>query len=305
MIATPPDTLAPSTDNESSSVKPAEKNYGRALDYISASRLGCWQQCRRKHYFRYIANIPSEPSSAMHLGKVVHSALQQWNLWRWEKKPYTREELQSTFLTEWETELRNHPIAWKNETEQETLRNKAWDLVTAYLDANIIDDDENIAGVEVRLEAKVDDELPPIIGIVDLVREGGRIVDYKTAAKSPTQNSIAHTHGTQLGIYAMLYRHCTGAKEGGIELHHLVKTKTPKIVVSEIPPLADREIENVIELMHRYVDAVKSEDFTASPSFLCAGCEHLDRCKRWPDCIQEIQQDQQEANNPAMEGDKS
>ena len=241
----------------------------------------------------------------MHLGKIVHSALQQWNLWRWEKKRYTREELQSAFLTEWETELRNHPIVWKNETEQETLRNKAWDLITAYLDANIIDDDENIAGVEVRLEAKIDDDLPPIIGIVDLVREGGRIVDFKTAAKSPTQNSIAHTHGTQLGIYAMLYRHCTGAKEGGIELHHLVKTKTPKIVVSEIPPMQDREIENVTKLMHTYVNAVKSEDYTASPSFLCAGCEHLDRCKRWPDCIQEIQQDQQEANEPAKEGDVS
>jgi len=274
-----------------------------ALEYISASRLSCWQQCRRKHYFRYIANLPSDPSAAMHLGKAVHSTLQQWNLWRWEKRPYTREELQSNFLKQWDAELAKHPVTWKSDTEQETLRNKAWDLVTAYLDANIISDDERIAGVEVRLEAKVDDDLPPIIGIVDLVREGGRIVDFKTAAKSPAQNSIAHAHGTQLGIYALLYRHCTGAKEGGLELHHLVKTKTPKIAVSEIPPLADREINNVIELMHRYVDAVKSEDYTASPSFLCAGCEHLDRCKRWPDCIQEIQQDQQKAEEPIKEGD--
>ena len=280
--------------------QPRAEKHGRALDYISASRLNCWQQCRRKHYFRYVANIPSEPSSAMILGKIVHSALQQWNLWRWDKKSYTRDELQSAFLTAWESELVKHPITWKNDTEEETLRNKAWDLITSYLDANIIDDDENIAGVEVRLEAKVDDELPPIIGIVDLVREGGRIVDFKTAAKAPTANSIAHTHGTQLGIYAMLYRHCTGAKEGGIELHHLVKTKVPKVIVSKIPPMQDREINNVIELMHRYVNAVKSEDYTASPSFLCAGCEHLDRCKRWPDCIQEIEADRR---NVATEKD--
>ena len=283
-VAEQPTTSVPGT-------QPEANKYGRALEYISASRLGCWQQCRRKHYFRYIANIPSESSPAMHLGKIVHSALQQWNLWRWDKKSYTRDELQSSFLKAWESELVQHPITWKNDTEQETLRNKAWDLITAYLDAEIIDDDENIAGVEVRLEAKVDDELPPIMGIVDLVREGGRIVDFKTAAKAPTANSIAHTHGTQLGIYAMLYRHCTGAKEGGIELHHLVKTKVPKVIVSKIPPMQDREINNVIELMHRYVNAVKSEDYTASPSFLCAGCEHLDRCKRWPDCIQEIEAD--------------
>jgi len=284
-------TIAEQPTTSTQSTQPEENKYGRALDYISASRLSCWQQCRRKHYFRYVANIPSEPSSAMILGTVVHSALEKWNLWRWDEKSYTRDELQSAFLAAWESELVKHPVTWKNDTEEETLRNKAWDLITSYLDANIIDDDENIAGVEVRLEAKVDDELPPIIGIVDLVREGGRIVDFKTAAKAPTANSIAHTHGTQLGIYAMLYRHCTGAKEGGIELHHLVKTKVPKVIVSKIPPIQDREINNVIELMHRYVNAVKSEDYTASPSFLCAGCEHFDRCKRWPDCIQEIEAD--------------
>jgi len=301
MIAPPPDTQTP-TAVETPSVKATEPSYGRALEYISASRLGCWQQCRRKHFFRYVANIPSESSPAMHLGKIVHSALQQWNLWRWEKRPYTREELQSSFLKAWSTELEKHPVVWKKDTEEEALRNKAWDLVTAYLDADIIDEDEAIAGVEVRLEAKVDDGLPPIIGIVDLVRDGGRIVDFKTAAKSPAVNSISHTHGTQLGIYALLYRHCTGAKEGGIELHHLVKTKVPKVVVSEIAPLAEREINNVIELMHRYVNAVKSEDYTASPSFLCAGCEHLDRCKRWPDCIQEIATDQK---NDQEKGDAS
>ena len=81
----------------------------------------------------------------MHLGKIVHNALQTWNLWRWEKRPYTRDELQSAFLKQWESELVKHPIKWKNDTEQETLRNKAWDLITSYLDANIISDDERIA----------------------------------------------------------------------------------------------------------------------------------------------------------------
>lgn len=258
--------------------KPAQSFVGRALDYLSASRLSCWQQCRRKHYFRYVANIPSAPSAAMHLGKVVHGALQQWNLWRWDHKSYTREQLNDIFLTLWQEEQEN--LSWKSQKEEDTLREKAWQLVTAYLDAQVIDEDEEISGVEVRLEADLPG-LPPLIGIVDLVRSGGRIVDFKTAAKSPNEASVAHSHSTQLAVYALLYRYCTGEIEGGLELHHLIKTKEAKVCVSKLPAVSDREMDNLSELMHRHVDAVKAGDHTASPSFMCAGCEYLAQCKNW------------------------
>lgn len=273
---------ATATNHDEAETAPVNPHYGRALDYISASRLNCWQQCRRKHYFRYVADIPSKPSPAMHLGKVVHATLQQWNLWRWDKIPFTRSDLIRAFLQSWRKELSDNPVTWKSDTEHRNLRKKAWELVSTYLATQVINEGEDIAGVEVRLEAKLEG-LPPIIGIVDLVRDGGRIVDFKTAAKSPSESSIAHVHGTQLAIYALLYRHCTGAIEGGLELHHLVKTKVPKVCVSEIDSLGDREIVNVIELLHRYINAVMAEDYTASPSFMCAGCEHLERCKQWPD----------------------
>ncbi|QQL45736.1 PD-(D/E)XK nuclease family protein [Sulfuriroseicoccus oceanibius] len=134
-----------------------------ALEYISASRLSCWQQCRRKHYFRYIAKLPSQPSPALHLGKVVHSTLQRWNLWRWDKQSYTRKQLRAAFLDAWISEQLDQPIEWESEDKEAELRDKAWSLVEAYLDASPIDEDEQIAGVEVHLEAEIDG-LPPIIG---------------------------------------------------------------------------------------------------------------------------------------------
>lgn len=263
----------------------AAPGHGRALDYISASRLTCWQQCRRKHYFRYVANIPSGPSPAMHLGKVVHATLQQWNLWRWDRKPWTRDELHTQFFHQWEKEGAEHTVPWKSDKEHDTLRDKAWELVSAYLDAAVIDEGEDIAGVEVRLEAEIEG-LPTIIGIVDLVREGGRIVDFKTTARSPSEDSAAFMHSTQLGIYALLYRHCTGKRETGLELHHLVKTKVPKVCITRSETVSDSEISNLVELMRRHVAAVKSGDTTPSPSFMCAGCEYLEQCKRWPDSME-------------------
>jgi hypothetical protein len=97
-----------------------------------------------------------------------------------------------------------------------------------------------------------------------------------------SEDSVGHVHGTQLGIYALLYRHCTGKREAGLELHHLVKTKVPKVCISKTGAVSDREINNLMELMHRYVAAVKTEDYTPSTSFMCAGCEYLQHCKQWP-----------------------
>ena len=41
----------------------------------------------------------------------------------------------------------------------------------------------------------------------------------------------------QCSCYALMYREATGAREQAIELHHLVKLKTPKLVVTELPPM--------------------------------------------------------------------
>lgn len=59
----------------------------------------------------------------------------------------------------------------------------------------------------------------------------GRIVDFKTSARKSDVELLAHTAETQTTSYGLLYREATGAKENGIEIHHLIKTKQPKIVV--------------------------------------------------------------------------
>lgn len=266
-------TLLPAPTEETPAANPA-------LEYLSASRLSCWQQCKRKHYFRYIARIPSQSSPALHLGKVVHATLQRLNHWKWRGEEYDTDALRSVLDNAWDRELQENPVAWKSDKEVLDTRDKAWELILAYLDSDVEGMDAPITGVEVRLDAHFDG-LPPLVGVLDLVHGDGRIVDYKTAAKSPSEESIGHQHSTQLGVYSMLYRACTGEPESGLELHHLVKTKVPKVCVSQLPPATDEVIANTRELMQRHVQAVESGDFTCSPSFLCSGCEYLAECKAW------------------------
>lgn len=253
---------------------------GGPLEYISASRVNCWMSCRRKFYFRYVKKLSSAPSPPLHVGKVVHSVLQVWNHARWAKKPMARIDLQKCFYTSWDSELMLHPVTWKAEKDELTQCEHAWKVIETYLDTQSIPEEELLEGVEVRLEAEIEG-LPPLLGIVDLVREGGRIVDFKTAAKTPNEETAEFTHSTQLAMYALLYREATGRTESGLELHHLIKTKQPKVVVQTIAPVADDKINDLTETLHRYVDAVIDEDWTPSPNFMCGSCDYFKQCSKW------------------------
>lgn len=65
-----------------------------------------------------------------------------------------------------------------------------------------------------------------LVGIIDLVRPGGKIVDFKTSSTTPQPDRSSHQNELQLTCYGVLYREATGVMESGFELHHLVKLKT-------------------------------------------------------------------------------
>jgi len=54
---------------------------------VSASRLNCWLTCRLKFFFRDVEKVRKPPTSALHVGTVVHAVLQAWNMGRWRMNP--------------------------------------------------------------------------------------------------------------------------------------------------------------------------------------------------------------------------
>jgi hypothetical protein len=54
---------------------------GDGRDVLTNSRLACFQECRRKHYFRYELGIErqnTKPSDALFLGTIMHVGLAAW-----------------------------------------------------------------------------------------------------------------------------------------------------------------------------------------------------------------------------------
>jgi hypothetical protein len=244
---------------------------------VSASRLNCWLQCRLKFYFRYVLKITKPKTAALHYGSVLHLVLQQWNLNRWRKQPFDLPKLKQVFDLGWADQAQ---INWDGEEPEQ--KTSAWNVLEKYLADTPIKSDELPEAVEVAVEADLGRHgLPVLIGVLDLVRSGGRIVDFKSTSKTPDNESALHQNGLQLDCYSVLYREGTGKREGGRELHHLVKTKVPKVIVTETGPMLEYQRNRLFRLIENYVDGLDRADFVPAVGMQCVGCEYRNECSQW------------------------
>jgi len=250
----------------------------RLLDTVSASRLLCWLQCRLKFYFRYVLAIQKPPSPALHYGKVVHAVLQDWNWGRWRGEMFALSRFKRSFVQHWRTIQADTAIEW--EREEKKQRRSAWSALQTFFRQTPIQAGEKPEAVEVAVEKELAG-LPKLVGIIDLVRSGGRVVDFKTSGKTPDPDLAVHQHEIQTSAYALMYRDAAGKRESGVELHHLVKTKLPKLIVTSVGPMTPRQEYRLMRVIESYATGVERKDFVPSPGIGCAGCEYFAECRQW------------------------
>jgi putative RecB family exonuclease len=249
---------------------------------VSASRLNLWQQCRLKFYFRYVLRIKRSQSGAQYVGSLVHLILQAWNMARWKRALIETVALKKQFEHLWAGK-QNESKVWWDEGEQEESKKEAWSLLEVCFRDTPIRFDEIPEGVEVAIETDLKHYgLPKLIGILDLIRQGGRIVDFKTTGQTPNPEKAGHLNETQLSCYSVLYRDNTGHSESGLELHQLVKLKTPKLVVTSLPPMTQSQESRLFRIMESYVEGLERGDFVPSPNPMsCSCCEYFNECRKW------------------------
>lgn len=244
---------------------------------VSASRLNCWLQCRLKFFFRYVLKITKPKTAALHYGSVVHLVLQQWNMHRWRKQQFDITKLGDVFEVGWKDQA---GIDW--EGEEPDQKNSAWACLEKYFAETPIKPDEMPEAVEVPVEADLSKHgLPVLIGVLDLVRSGGRIVDFKSSGKTPDNESALHQNGLQLDCYSVLYREAAGKRESARELHYLIKTKAPKVIIMESGPMLEYQQSRLFRLMEDYVDGLERGDFIPAVGMQCLGCEFQNECRKW------------------------
>lgn len=248
---------------------------------VSATRLNAWLGCRLKYYFRYVLKLKSPKTAALYVGSTVHSVLKQWNRARWRKETLTLEQLEKVYEKAWEADQLAEKVNWLPD-EEPGEKKQGWALLQAYFAKSPIPPDERPEGVEVKVEADLAKHgLPRLMGVLDLVRAGGRIVDYKTVGQTPKDEKAIHSNEVQLSIYSLLYREATGTKEGGRELHHLVKLKEPKLIITSQGPMTSQEQTRLFKQLDSYMAGVEHQDFVPSPGMHCVMCSYFNECRKW------------------------
>ena len=260
--------------------KPKEALAEDILSKVSASRLNCFHSCRLKFYFRYVLKLAKPATGALHVGKAVHWALQQWSKARWYGQPLDSESIKPDFDIHWQSSQEKDPVAWEIDEEQKQ-KDKAWGLVDMYLRDTPIPVEEKPEAVEVSVETGLPNGLPRLVGVIDLVRPEGVVVDFKTSASTPLIAQAIHRNETQLTAYGILHREATGRDASGFELHHLIKTKIPKLVVTHVGALTDQREQKFLRQVESYMAGVGSEDFVPAPSLACGSCEFFHECSMW------------------------
>jgi len=266
-------------------VRPQQPSTSRSisdlLKSVSASRLILFHQCRLKFFFRSLLGLKKSKSSALFVGSTVHVVLRLWNRARWKKEPLNQDQLREAFAQTWVEDQNLDPIRW-DESEEKELE-AGWRLLEMYLKQTPIRPNERLEGVEVAAEADLRSHgLTTLIGIIDLVRAGGIVVDFKTTGQTPNSERAIHLNETQLSCYSVLYRDATGRKEGGVELHHLVKLKRPKLVVTAAPPMTPGQETRLFKTIESYLKGVQRQDWIPNPNpMTCACCEYFNECRKW------------------------
>jgi CRISPR/Cas system-associated exonuclease Cas4 (RecB family) len=247
---------------------------------VSASRISVWQQCRLKFFFRYVLALRKPKSPALHVGRCVHSVLKHWNKARWRNEQSSLKQLHDVYSSSWADEQKLEPVNWDGAEEEQ--KKTGWRLLETYFRQSGIQPDEKPEAVEVAVEADLKKHgLPTLVGIIDLVRPSGRIVDFKTSGKTPNGDNVAHLNDTQTTTYSMLYREATGKKESAIELHHLIKNKNPKLVITSLDPATETQKNRLFKIIESYVKGLRHSDWIPSPGIQCASCEFFHECRAW------------------------
>lgn len=245
---------------------------------VSPSRLSLYLQCRLKFFFRYVVKIQKAKTPALHVGTSVHAVLKAWNKARWKQSPLTLKQLHDEFTKAW-TDM-EEPVQWEDGEEDEEKKT-SWRLVETYMRESKIPPTLKPDAVEVPVEADLKEHgLPKLVGVLDLV-QNRTIIDFKTSGQTPNAERVAHTNELQISSYAVLYRHNTGQKENGLELHHLVKTKNPKLVITPLPPMSEHQESRLFTLMESYVEGLDRRDCVPSPGLQCVACEFFNECRAW------------------------
>lgn len=242
---------------------------------LSGSSINTFLRCARQWEFAYVQRIRRPPSLKMALGTAAHSAVEKDLTHKMKTgADLPKEEVQETFRDEF---VNKEAVDATTTDPKETIGTMTdsgikaigvWHDVVAPATAPIM--------VEQHVQFKIDGQV--IDGTLDVVKDGGRVGDWKFVGRTPTSGK---TYAINMVGYAIGYRNLTGMKETGVDLDHIVRTKTPKHVpISSDGAIPDKSIRAYGRIVREVSESIEAGTFlpTGLQSNACSWCGYKDIC---------------------------
>ena len=273
--------LNPSSNGKCQVVAFPVKSSDGCLTHISASSLKLYLGCSLKYYFKKVLKLQEPTSPAFHLGKAVHAGLQAFHTGRWRGESHDLQAVLQAYEKALAEQEASDPVEYKSEKDREKLIEQGKSVLNAYMQSEHARMPEIPLGVEVQLESDFA-ELPyPLLGYIDLVRDGNVPVDFKTCVSTPDTELEAFQHELQLTAYQLLIEEATGESVQGRELVFLVKTKVPKVIVHRLPPASEQDKARFWSVAQAALDGIYHERFYPQQGMACSWCSFRAECKSW------------------------
>lgn len=240
---------------------------------LSPSQVSCFMRCQAQWYFKYFRNLPDTQNANRALGNAVHAAMSGYFAHRLASPdaPLEHETVIAWYREAWILEAGRTEFADGEDADaigaqgegimRLLLREWAHKVQPAKVDARV---EGVIGGVRVR-------------GYVDLIDTHGRVIDIKTASKSPC--GVRPEYSFQVATYQLL-----GATTSGARVITAVKTKTPKVIEQtvDVDPEAVKMAERLYPLAQEAMRA--GYYFPNRQSILCS----RKNCGYWRECEAEF-----------------
>lgn len=245
--------------------------YAQTLpDHISPTAAKAYLSCSLMFYFERVACIKKKTPAALHLGKVIHAALQAFHLARWRGADDSPETIAAAFEKSFvDLERDEGPVKFKNDEDRDKIRLDGLRVVAAYLDSPEAMKEKPRA-VEVMLKEMIPGLSVPLTGVMDLVEGNFTPVDFKSSAAKPDTAKAAFDHEIQLVSYQLLMEAAIGETPPSLDLVFLVKTTKPQTIRVTSPPADAQRKRRVVALLETAVEGIASNRFHPQPGMQCS-----------------------------------
>jgi hypothetical protein len=202
-------------------------------DVLSPSGASQFLGCGFKWFCKHVLKLPDPKTGALLQGSCVHAALAE----NYRQKLETQCDLpaagvKAIYADTWGTQAKE--TEFRDDEEPDTLKAEGEVLTLKYLD-------EQAPAIEpAAVELPVMGEIGGVRvrGIIDLLDTSGRIIDVKTAARTPSRVKVNGQERYEVSpdyrFQVATYRQLEPRASGVARVDTLVKIKVPKLVDQEI-----------------------------------------------------------------------